>query len=416
MDASLFTTDTATPCDYNITEDVLNSDTIPESKSKITQPMGIHLQSKHKYRNVFGDSNIQYHDFNNGDALTFKDKYTALLQQELQNPYWCLHDNQTITTKSYQISPDMDIETMPHAMYFTGNKGTIAKINQVPYQVIECDDKGMFQAKLMDNTQIEIFIDNGAMPSILPFSVYNKYPILQKYPKTESHTPIQTGGGMIESHFWIEMPLKLDNQVNQIKTLVCDSECPYNIVLGHTSLMQLSAWQDYASRQLFIQWISMPLVARNNVRMLHGQTGIVSLALKLSKTSFVPCHTITGKGIAYVRPLDLTLPLRPVEIEFENNRCCLEVCNISDSTTEFQYSHQVAYFDARSKGLVQINNLKHFPIDQYLHDRVTPVTLSPRPIAYDKAIDLAEMPCISTCTEVTTEDTNVPHKLTNILG
>ena len=45
--------------------------------------MGIHLQSKHKYRNVFGDSNIQYHDFNNGDALTFKDKYTELLQQEL---------------------------------------------------------------------------------------------------------------------------------------------------------------------------------------------------------------------------------------------------------------------------------------------------------------------------------------------
>ena len=41
--------------------------------------MGIHLQSEHKYRIVFGNSNIQYHDFNNGDALTFKDKYTALL-------------------------------------------------------------------------------------------------------------------------------------------------------------------------------------------------------------------------------------------------------------------------------------------------------------------------------------------------
>ena len=136
---------------------------------------------------------------------------------------------------------------------------------------------------------------------------------------------------------------------------------------------------------------------------LPGQTGIISLALKLSKISFVPCHTITGKGIAYVRPLDLILPLRPVEIEFENNRCCLEVCNTSDSTIKFQYSHEVAYFDARSKGLVQINNLKHFPIDQYLHDRVTPVTLSPKPIAYDKPIDPAEMPHISTCTEVTTE-------------
>ena len=148
----------------------LNSDTIPESKLNITQPMGIHLQSKCKYRNVFGDSNIQYHDFNNGDALTFKDKYTALLQQELQNPYWCLHD--PITTQNYQISSEMDIDTMPHAMYFSGNKETIAKINQVPYQVIEYDDKGMFQAKLMDNTQVEIFMDNGATPSILPLSIY----------------------------------------------------------------------------------------------------------------------------------------------------------------------------------------------------------------------------------------------------
>ena len=143
----------------------------------------------------------------------------------------------------------MDIETMPHAMYFSGDKETIAKINQVPCQVIEYDDEGMFQAKLMDNTQVEIFIDNGATPSILPLSVYNKYPILQKYPKTESHIPIHTGGGMIESHFWIEIPLKLDNQIIQIKTLVCDSECPYDIVLGRTSLAQLSAWQDCASRQ-----------------------------------------------------------------------------------------------------------------------------------------------------------------------
>ena len=81
-DASLFTTNTTAPCDYNITKGVPNLDTILENKSKIISPMGIYLQSKHKYRNVFGDSNIQYHDFNNGDALTFKDKYTALLQQE----------------------------------------------------------------------------------------------------------------------------------------------------------------------------------------------------------------------------------------------------------------------------------------------------------------------------------------------
>ena len=122
----------------------------------------------------------------------------------------------------------MDVETMPHTMYFSGNKETFAKINQVPYQVIEYDDEGMFQVKLMNNTQVEIFIDNRATSSIFPLSIYYKYPILQKYPKTESHT----GGGMIESHFWIEIPLRLDNLVIQIKTLVCDSECPYDIVLG----------------------------------------------------------------------------------------------------------------------------------------------------------------------------------------
>ena len=120
------------------------------------------------------------------------------MQQELQNLYWCLHN--PITTKSYQISSEMDIETMPHAMYFSGYKETITKINQVPYQVIEYD-KGMFQAKSMGNTQVEIFIDNGATPSILPLSMYNKYPILQKYPRTESHTPIPTEGGIIGSHF-----------------------------------------------------------------------------------------------------------------------------------------------------------------------------------------------------------------------
>ena len=224
----------------------------------------------------------------------------------------------------------------------------------------------------------------------------------------ESHTPIQTGGGMIESHFWIEIPLKLENQIIQIKTLVCDSECPYDIVLGCTSLAQLSAWQDYASRQLFIQQISILLMATNNITVLPGCTGIVSLALKLSKTSFVPHHMIIGKGIAHVKPLDPTLPLRPVEIEFENNRCCLEVCNTSDCTNEFQYGQEITYFDARSKGLVQINNSKHFPIDQYLHDRVTPATLSPKLIAHDKPIDPSEMPRISTCTEMTFEDTNVP--------
>ena len=171
-------------------------------------------------------------------------------------------------TKSYQISKDMDIETMPHAMYFTGNSDTVTKI-------IQYNENGMFTTKLMNDTPIEIFIDNGATPSIFPLCTYNKFPILYTYPKTESNTPIHTGGGMITSHFWLEILLKLQHQTIQIKALVCDSECPYDLILGRTSMAQLSAWQDYVTNKLYI----IPLTLRNNVRILPGKTGIVTLTL-----------------------------------------------------------------------------------------------------------------------------------------
>ena len=51
---------------------------------------------------------------------------------------------------------------------------------------------------------------------------------------------------------------------------------------------------------------------------------------------------------------------------------------------EFLHGQEMAYFDARSKGLVQVNNSTHFLIDQYLHDRMKPATLSPSSLAYDK--------------------------------
>ena len=139
---SSFTDDTATPCDFHIT----NQNSVTENTHDTNIPhapkqSGIHAQSRHIYRNTFGESNIQYHDFDNQDSLTFTDKYTTLLQQELQNPYWSLHD--PVTTKSYQISKDMDIETMPHAMYFTGNTGTVMKINHILYQTVVYNENGI---------------------------------------------------------------------------------------------------------------------------------------------------------------------------------------------------------------------------------------------------------------------------------
>ena len=336
----LFTTDTATQCAFNIIPSNLDTEPSNDVHSHSNNNTGIHFYSKHKYKDTFGNAHIQYHDFDNGDAFIHKDKYTALLQQVLQNPYWCLHD--PITTQSYQISSDMDIETMPHTMYFYGNASTFTKINHIPYQTIQYNDKGMFPAQLMDNTPIHIFIDNGATPSILPLSIYKKHPILQKYPTTKSTTSIHTGGGTIKLHFWIELSLKLDNQTTQIKVLFCDSECAYDILLGRTSLAHLSTWQDYANNKLYMQQISIPIVAKNNVRILPRNTRIISAALKTGKTTFTPRNTIMGKGIAYVQPYDTTLPLRPIEVEFKNDKCCTEVHNSSNSTVEFLFGNEIA--------------------------------------------------------------------------
>ena len=117
-------------------------------------------------------------------------------------------------------------------------------------------------------------------------------------------------------------------------------------------MAHLSAWQDYATNRLYIQQISIPILAKTNVRILPGCTGIVSAALKAGKSTFTPRNTIMSKGVAYVRPFDKTLPLRPIEIEFENNKCCLEIHNSSHSTVKFLFGNEIAYFDVRSKGLV----------------------------------------------------------------
>ena len=132
----------------------------------------------------------------------------------------------------------------------------------------------------------------------------------------------------------------------------------------------------------------------------------IFLTVTPDRTSFTPRRTIIGKGIAYLKPLDPNLPLTPIAIEFKNNRCCMEIHNTSNSTVEFLHGQETAYFNTRSKGLVQTNNSKHFPTDQYLHDRMTPATLSPSPLAYEKPIYPAELPCLITCTELPIDDTN----------
>ena len=84
--ASSFTDDTDTHCDYSISDHTSDTENVNETHTDfVPKYPTIHSQRKHVYRDTFGNAHIQYHDFNNQDSLTFRDKYTALLQQELQN-------------------------------------------------------------------------------------------------------------------------------------------------------------------------------------------------------------------------------------------------------------------------------------------------------------------------------------------
>ena len=70
VDASSFTSDTSTPCKFNITPD--NTEIEPEKliKEAPQNNTSIHSHSKQKYRDTFGDAHLQHHDFDNGHAFT----------------------------------------------------------------------------------------------------------------------------------------------------------------------------------------------------------------------------------------------------------------------------------------------------------------------------------------------------------
>ena len=85
---SSFADDNDIPCDFSIVDHHSDMENTKDTRMHfLPKQPSIHSQRKHTYRNTFGESNIQYHDFDNQDSLIFTDKYMTLLQQELQDPY-----------------------------------------------------------------------------------------------------------------------------------------------------------------------------------------------------------------------------------------------------------------------------------------------------------------------------------------
>ena len=58
MDASLFTSDISTPCEFNIAPDITETETEKPIEEVPQNNTGIHFHSKHKYRDTFRDAHI----------------------------------------------------------------------------------------------------------------------------------------------------------------------------------------------------------------------------------------------------------------------------------------------------------------------------------------------------------------------
>ena len=130
-DASLFTSDISIPCAFNTTPSKLEVECQEDINTNPPKDISIHFYSKHKHRDTFGDAHVQYHDFGNGDAFIYKDNTQLYYSRSYKISIGVYMT--PVTTKSYQISSDVDIETMLHAMYLSSNTNTVTKVNHVPY-------------------------------------------------------------------------------------------------------------------------------------------------------------------------------------------------------------------------------------------------------------------------------------------
>ena len=179
-DALLFTIDTSTQCAFNITPPNLEIGSQEDvNETPHTTPVFISTV------NINIEILLEMHIYSIMILIMVMYLFTKTNTQHYYNKSYKIPIGVYMIQSQpkairYALTWTLKLCLMPCIVLATQ---TVTKINHVPYQTIQYDDKGMFPAQLMDNTPIQVFIDNGATPSILPLSTYNKHPILQKYPK-----------------------------------------------------------------------------------------------------------------------------------------------------------------------------------------------------------------------------------------
>ena len=152
--ASSFANDADTLCDFSIVDH--NSDTENTNDTHmhfVPKHPGIHSQRKHAYRNTFGDSHIQYHDFEGCDISqnTLYSHHVDLAKdsdefEKLHYIYQHFEDSE----KLHQIEPESEpIATDDDSLYLYVN-------NDIEYGLFEdIVDSYYLDSQIKDNFQCD---------------------------------------------------------------------------------------------------------------------------------------------------------------------------------------------------------------------------------------------------------------------
>ena len=162
-----------------------------------------------------------------------------------------LQDGETFLYEHNDDMVEEKLTPMVEAICLSADQPQKVIFNENTYAKIKYDEKGHLLA-LYESAgsaallEIPIVIDNGASVNVTPKWFYDQNKILHALPKQKSYLPqINTGNGLIDHHFWIDIPIQMQGVFLQVKSLFCGTQAPYGLLLSRHALNQMQCIQVY---------------------------------------------------------------------------------------------------------------------------------------------------------------------------
>ena len=403
---SEFHTESAQQCNIHVHD--LN-ETEPES-GRASQHEDTHYFRQYT-TNLPNYDHIYYHGLNN---LVTGSNANEIQKDILENDEY-VDIMQSIDAETYMYKHDVEYsQDTVRSMYLTGTQSGTVYVNDIAYQKLKYGKYNEISGTIGNKYKVTILVDNGATYSILSTKAYKNMPQLKYIPKIPlaGDLTINTGNGSIKCHFWIEIPVKIQEVELQLRLLVCDTQATADILLGKNTLQELSAWQDYTNNVIYLAQISVPFIATNTKVIKPGALETITMRLRFDNCSYQTSKDFCGQGIGYVKTH--THPLMPyiaTELTIVNNKSQVKIRNKTSKDIIINENDTVAFLDCRSKGkflTLQPENERFEDVYNIMFNQheTKHKTLSPEPIASEQFMRPCEAPRLAKRGTTATDDTN----------